>query len=172
MCCIVSAFLIIAHFPCFVNPLFWKKNQKNGRHGALRFSSTENKNHPKTDLFCRKRKASRSETTKSRFPISTTRSSMTWLRRKKWSVLSFRITEVPVLCRISLSRLMHLKKRPGWISFLSFPGRSRIVWKAQLHWMRGRGSLSADPFWERYRQRTILLFPKWVDCRYPCIHQR
>lgn len=47
--------------------------------------------------------------------------------------------------RISLSRLMRLKKRPGWISFLLFPGRSRIVWKAQLHWMRGRGSLSADP---------------------------
>ena len=39
-----------------------------------------------------------------------------------------------------------IEKRPGWISFLLFPGRSRIVWKAQLHWMRGRGSLSADPF--------------------------
>lgn len=57
--------------------------------------------------------------------------------------LSFQMAEVPVLCRISLLRLMRLKKRPGWISFLLFPGRSRIVWKAQLRWMRGRGSLSA-----------------------------
>ena len=53
---------------------------------------------------------------------------------------TFQIAEAPVLCRISLSRLMRLKKRPGWISFLLFPGRSKIVWKAQLHWMRGRGS--------------------------------
>ena len=36
-----------------------------------------------------------------------------------------------------------VEKETGLNFFSLVPGRSRIVWKAQLHWMRGRGSLSA-----------------------------